>query len=74
MMRFPSQIPCSRTTKVTRVAVALAALAVLAASIFGLSHALKPVPDETPDAWHAPTGFRAGDSAGDSPIPALSAR
>ena len=56
------------------MAVALAALAVLAASIFGLSHALKPVPDEAPDARHAPTGFRAGDSADDSPVPAISAR
>ncbi len=65
-MRFPSQIPRSRRSKAMRLAVALAALAVFAASVLGLAYALKPAPDEVPDEWSAaPTGLRAMDPARD---------
>ena len=64
MMRFPSQIPRSRRAKALRLAVALTALALFAASILGLAYALKPVPDEAADAWSAaPTRLRATDPA-----------
>lgn len=60
MMRFPSQIPRSRRAKVMRLAIALAALAVFAASVLGLAYALKPVADEAPDAWPVvPSGLQS---------------